>query len=1295
MGVVAELGRLAACAWAPSGSHIVAGTYAGAVDTSFEASSQLELLALDVANSRLVPGPAIPLQEKFASVAWGPATRAHPAGLIAGGLNDGEVRVWDAATLLRPATDAQVRDPERALLYGAAAQNKHIGPVHGLGFNRFVGSLLASGGTDGTVLVWDFAGANPGSPTVQAPGATDRSSFKDEIITVEWNPNVQHILGTGSSSGVIAVWDLKNRKQVISIRNPRGRLRASSLVWSPKIPTQVLAACDEDDGTGAQLWDLRNATQPIITLPHHAKCGILSAAWCPHDSDMILTTSRDGRSTVVSPRTGEVVVELPTTSTWNFGIDWSPRQPGLYMTTSFDGRVTVNSLLTANAAPSVSAETANAVAASFGPDVDGFASGISATSPRTMTAERQIVTMSHPPQWLRRPSAFSFAFGGRAVSVAGGVVRILSPVIDSAASAQLTDASAPADAALTIASPDDPTPLAEFCTRAAADAISGADRMAWEVMALQFQTDSRRKLLKYLGYQPAPAVPGDMSDQVFGIEQSPALTIPVRPAVPAEEAAAIAADDIDAIIDNGKGPTSPSNGIESLSLDGPAPWDTAVGGDSLLDDGMPSGKTTPFAAGGVLTPAREAAVETESTKSYADLDNAGIDQFVKRAVVVGDFESAVDACLYAKRAADALIIAHAGGQLLWQRAQGEYLATAAATGGATVVGAVAGPKNKMDDFIVAAADVNGKDAWKEALAVIVTYVQGEDFAEACSALGQRLLCKDNHAAALMCFICACNTRMVSSVWLRGRPATGNLAAALASRVDRLSALVTKVRIVTAAAALAKREADIGSIRAYDDVTASVLFEFGALFAAHGDVASAVAYLNPLDPNITGVRGTVADMQERLNECVAARQFEMSVGMTSMAGVDEWAQQQGLVTNGEYIRDDYQEKPMYDPQQTYQPPVQHLWNGNGGGHGYDPQRSVPPPPASPSMAPMPPTLSGPPTPPRPGSVFANSGVQRPASTVGYSKTFFPNQPQASAQATSVMPAQHPQDGYSVMAPLPPSPQMPEMPLPPPPPPSIPNGGRNINTYDAMASNGMEAVMPPPVPVQSIAPMMPSMSAMPPLQPPSMNGYGNGTQTSMMPIQQTQTAPPPPPPMSADAPPPMSYHANVTPGAGAKLPASSEVAVAKQRAKPLSSSGVPGGEPRRSPSVSSSLSSVATAGSVPMDKVDVSGVPADQQIIVKSLRGSFQYALTCNSATMYKKKMEDVNKKLGRLLWRLNAREVEPPVVARLMVLANGISKGDYETARSVTATLSKELHWETNRSWLQALNRLIDAVLTGR
>ena len=44
--------------------------------------------------------------------------------------------------------------------------------------------------------------------------------------------------------------------------------------------------------SSTKLWDLRFATSPMRTLERHKK-GILSLAWCPQDSDLLLTAAKD------------------------------------------------------------------------------------------------------------------------------------------------------------------------------------------------------------------------------------------------------------------------------------------------------------------------------------------------------------------------------------------------------------------------------------------------------------------------------------------------------------------------------------------------------------------------------------------------------------------------------------------------------------------------------------------------------------------------------------------------------------------------------------------------------------------------------------------------------------------------------------------------------------------------------------------------------------------------------------------------------------------------------------------
>eukprot|EP00959_Pyramimonas_sp_CCMP1952_P267114 5584713-Pyramimonas_sp.AAC.1 len=88
-----------------------------------------------------------------------------------------------------------------------------------------------------------------------------------------------------------------------------------------------------------QVWDLRNAVSPQRTLTCHTK-GVLSVAWCPSDTSLLLSCGKDNRTLCWDTNAGEVVAEIPASSNWNFDVQWSPRTPGILGAASFDGKVT-------------------------------------------------------------------------------------------------------------------------------------------------------------------------------------------------------------------------------------------------------------------------------------------------------------------------------------------------------------------------------------------------------------------------------------------------------------------------------------------------------------------------------------------------------------------------------------------------------------------------------------------------------------------------------------------------------------------------------------------------------------------------------------------------------------------------------------------------------------------------------------------------------------------------------------------------------------------------------------------
>src|SRR4051794_38812300 len=100
-----------------------------------------------------------------------------PLGLIAGGMIDGNIHVWDPARLSE-------NDPNSLL----ASVEQHQGAVNGLHFNPHVDSshLLASGGADSEVYVTSLERPDAPSVFVPAPQPNNAKHVAD-VTKVAWN----------------------------------------------------------------------------------------------------------------------------------------------------------------------------------------------------------------------------------------------------------------------------------------------------------------------------------------------------------------------------------------------------------------------------------------------------------------------------------------------------------------------------------------------------------------------------------------------------------------------------------------------------------------------------------------------------------------------------------------------------------------------------------------------------------------------------------------------------------------------------------------------------------------------------------------------------------------------------------------------------------------------------------------------------------------------------------------------------------------------------------------------------
>ncbi|XP_062190618.1 protein transport protein SEC31 homolog B-like isoform X2 [Phragmites australis] len=484
MACIKSAQRAALTALAPDAPYLAAGTMSGAVDMSFSASANIEIFRLDFQSD----GPDLPLlasapsPDRFNRLAWSRPGAVEgdsfSLGLLAGGLSDGSVAVWNPLSMIN--SEGKAEDAMVARL------EKHTGPVCGLEFSELTPNRLASGAEQGELCIWDLK--NPCEPIVYPPLKSVGSSAQAEISCLSWNPKFQHILATTSSNGMTVVWDLRNQKPLTSFSDSNRR-KCSVLQWNPDMSTQLIVASDDDNSPSLRVWDVRKTISPVREFVGHSK-GVIAMSWCPYDSSFLLTCAKDNRTICWDTVSGEIISELPTSANWNFDLHWYRKIPGVIAASSFDGKIGIYNLEFSGLYAAVDAVGAPA-------------------RPRAPA-----------PKWLKCPAGASFGFGGKLVSfhpaaptqgaqVSTSEVHVHNLVIEQS----LVSRSTEFEAAI---QNGDKSSLRALCEKKSQESLSDVERETWGFLRVMFEDgdDARTKLLAHLGFEPPQAPTVDSTDEL-------------------------------------------------------------------------------------------------------------------------------------------------------------------------------------------------------------------------------------------------------------------------------------------------------------------------------------------------------------------------------------------------------------------------------------------------------------------------------------------------------------------------------------------------------------------------------------------------------------------------------------------------------------------------------------------------------------------------------------------------------------------------------------------------------------
>lgn len=686
---VKELLKTVNVAWSPPAQHpimLAAGTAAQQLDASFSTSASLDLYSLNLQQ----PGyemelrASIPSDHRFHKIIWG-SYGNNPAGIIVGGCEDGTIKIYSAAKLLARESNCLISSPHR-----------HAGPVRAMDFNPFRDeNQLATGATESEIYIWDI---NTNTPTTLS-----RSQQSEDVQHIAWNKqaHLKDILASTFSQCCV-IWNVKEKKPIFKLTDANSRVRWKVAQWHPDIGTQLCLASEDDQTPIIELWDVRVPTSPLKTLQGHQR-GVLSIAWNPHDSDLLLSCAKDNRILCWNPNSnapnGEVICELAQTAQWNFDVSWCPRYPGLIVGSSFDGHAVVYSLLGRQ-----EQETSNKIMDSF-PGMDPFAQS-------TLQTETTAV-LTKAPKWLKRPFGASFGFGGKLVIFENQLADpnlanrkgdsnrkvIISQVITQPSLIQRSNK---------LKATLETEQYSDFCKEKMEKSPDEHTKKIWCCVRAYFDDNVTKSILELLGYNI-----DTMNNKLNQF---------------------VPQDDMSNIIE----------GVSNLNnvLNG----NVMVGSTAFDAIAQEQGKK-------LVSPNKSA----DSTYTINTSDDE--DGLITQAILLGNIEAAVSLCFTSKRYADAIILSMAAGPELLARTQYKYFSEHSSALNSLINSLVS--ENWAE--VVKNSDIK---CWKEALVGIFTNSSTQERSALCDMLGDRLASCENPALkkqAQICYICSGNLNKLVEV----------------------------------------------------------------------------------------------------------------------------------------------------------------------------------------------------------------------------------------------------------------------------------------------------------------------------------------------------------------------------------------------------------------------------------------------------------------------------------------------------------------------------------------------------
>lgn len=333
-------------------------------------------------------------------------------------------------------------------------------------------------------------------------------------------------------------------------------------------------------------------------------------------------------------------------------------------------------------------------------------------------------TLTKAPKWFERPCGASFGFGGKVLSFTKSDSPSDPPTHKRSSKIRISTFAIDAGVGTSTEAFENALKqrdLESICESKIAAATRDTEKADWKVIETLTSKSPKQSLIKYLGFSSANDEEADGLSELTTdskIREADASQLDVS--------------------------STKSNRLSAF-------FDSNADSESFLSD----------------LAATKGAQINNPFQIYSGSESDS-DRKITRALLLGQYDKALNVCLQEERLSDAFMVAICGGQACIDRVQKAYFNRKA--GGPNylrLLASVAG-KNLWD--VVYNAELTG---WKDVMAIICTYASEEEFSDLCEALGDRLDEQwrtrnedaDLRKNAAFCYLTGSKLEKVVAIWI--------------------------------------------------------------------------------------------------------------------------------------------------------------------------------------------------------------------------------------------------------------------------------------------------------------------------------------------------------------------------------------------------------------------------------------------------------------------------------------------------------------------------------------------------